>query len=60
MSMREDPTEQVQLWITMAQQPGLGGWFNVWRVSQSRRQKPARPARGSAAGKKLPHGACTA
>lgn len=48
--------ESVQLWISVAQQPGLGGWLNVWLVSRSRRPKPAK----APAGKKLPQGACTA
>ena len=48
--------ESVQLWISVGQQPGLGGWLNVWLVSRSRRPKPAK----TAAGKKLPQGACTA
>ena len=56
MQMRKDPTEQVQLWITIGQQPGLGGWLNVWLVSRSRRPKPAK----TPAAKKLPAGACAA
>lgn len=56
MQMRKDEAEQVQLWITVAQQPGAGGWLNVWLVSRSRRPKPAK----ATTAKKLPQGACTA
>ena len=56
MQMRKDEAEQVQLWITIGQQPGVGGWLNVWLVSRSRRPKPQKDA----ALKKLPQGACTA
>ena len=60
MPMRKDEAEQVQLWISVGQQPGLGGWLNVWLVSRSRRPKAAQSAKGPAAAKKLPAGACTA
>lgn len=56
MQMRKDQAEQVQLWISIGQQPGVGGWLNVWLVSRSRRPKPVKPAMA----KKLPRGACTA
>ncbi|HEY3645236.1 MAG TPA: hypothetical protein VGM16_07860 [Gammaproteobacteria bacterium] len=56
MRTPDDRTEKVQLWISLGQQPGLGGWLNVWLVSRSRKPKPAK----SAAPKKLPQGACTA
>jgi hypothetical protein len=60
MQKPKDPTEQVQLWISLGQQPGLGGLLNVWLVSRSRRAKPVQPDKGVAATKKLPQGACTA
>jgi hypothetical protein len=56
MQTRKEQVEQVQLWISVAQQPGLGGWLNVWLVSRSRRPKAPK----AAAAKKLPPGACTA
>ena len=60
MQMRKDEAEQVQLWISVAQQPGLGSWFNVWLVSRTWRPQPAQSAKGPATSKKLPQGACTA
>lgn len=57
MPTRDARTEQVQLWISVGQQPGVGGWLNVWLVSHFRRSKQ-RPAAGAA--KKLPPGACAA
>ncbi|HSN17735.1 MAG TPA: hypothetical protein VLV87_05950 [Gammaproteobacteria bacterium] len=56
MQTRDTQAEQVQLWITVAQQPGVAGWLNVWLVSRFRR--PPRPR--AAAEKKLPRGACAA
>jgi hypothetical protein len=60
MQKPKDPTEQVQLWISLGQQPGLGGLLNVWLVSRSRRAKPVQSDKAAAAAKKLPQGACTA
>lgn len=60
MQMRRHEAEQVQLWISVGQQPGLGGWLNVWLVSHFRRLQPAAPDRRDSAAKKLPRGACAA
>jgi hypothetical protein len=60
MQTRKDQAEQVQLWLSVSQQPGVGGWLNVWLVSRSRKPRPAAPAKGPAAAKKLPQGACAA
>jgi hypothetical protein len=56
MQTPKTDAESVQLWITVGQQPGLGGWLNVWLVSRSRRPIPAK----AAAAKKLPQGALIA
>ena len=56
MQMRKQQAEQVQLWISLSQQPGVGGWLNVWRVVVSNRPT----AQKDAAGRKLPQGACAA
>ena len=60
MQTRKHEAEQVQLWISVGQQPGVGGWLNVWLVSHFRRPKAIAPDKGASAGKKLPHGACAA
>lgn len=56
MQTRKEQAEQVQLWITLGQQPGTGGWLNVWLVSHFRRPKAPK----TAVAKKAPQGACAA
>ena len=48
--------ENVQLWISVGQQPGVGGWLNMWLVSRARRPQATK----AGVAKKLPQGACTA
>ncbi len=56
MQIPRDEAERVQFFITLGQQPGVGAWFTLWRVSQKKRAKAAAPA----ALKKMPQGSCAA